>query len=120
MSVEFGGPVPSVAAQNSDIARTAPEPRERQARPVAEREDEAAPREEREERVRALLERLADAGPNVHARLSIDLDKEADAFVYRILDSRSGEVMRQFPAEEALELMKFLGEQRGLVVDRKV
>ncbi|MGD2131817.1 MAG: flagellar protein FlaG [Maricaulaceae bacterium] len=68
----------------------------------------------------ARLTELTDGAYNEHARLSIDRDDEADAFVYRILDNRSGEIIRQFPAEDMLDLLAYLGEHSGLVIDRKV
>ena len=68
----------------------------------------------------ARLAKLTRAGYNAHARLSIDRDEDAGSFVYRILDDRSGELIRQFPQEEMLQLLAYLGEQGGLVVDRKV
>ena len=126
MSVEFGALDPSRAAQVSEpsgwsprFGLITPSPRSpANAAPPADGEqgeDAAAERE----RARSLLDRLNASGPNLHARLSIDHDDEVDAYVYRILDSRSGEVVRQFPQEETLELMRFLGKQQGLIVDHK-
>ena len=117
MSVEFGGLDPSRAAQTSDAAAGGVDSKELEAHADVERGEVAA--RDDGDRIRSLLDRLHAAGPNIHARLSIDRDDDAGAYVYRILDSRSGEVVRQFPQEQTLELMRFLGKQQGLIVDFK-
>jgi uncharacterized FlaG/YvyC family protein len=119
MSVEIGRVDPSVASPQGGVARGAPKSEDREPRPDHQGGDDAAPAR-RSDDAREVLKRLAEDNLHLHSRLSIDLDKEAGAFVYRILDSRSGEVVRQFPAEKVLELMRYLGQEHGLVVDRKV
>ncbi len=118
MSVDIGR-VPSVAAQSAGVARSAPEDAD------VERDLSVAPdaplgeAQPKDSRVNTLLERLIDAGTKVDSRLSIDHDDITGSYVYRILDGRTGEIVRQFPYEEQLELLRFLNEQQGLVVDQK-
>ena len=119
MSVEVGRVDPSVASPKEGVARGSPEINNRKSRPDDQGGENAAPVRD-SDRAREVLGRLAENNLHLNSRLSIDLDKEAGAFVYRVLDNRSGEVVRQFPAEKALELMRYLGQERGLVVDRKV
>jgi flagellar protein FlaG len=87
----------------------------------SERRKEARDDAPRTERGRdELFKRLGVAGPNFDARLSIVQDDVTRDFVYRILNTQTGEVVRQFPKEEMLELLRFLSEKQGLVVDRQV
>lgn len=115
MSVDFG-PVRPADAQGG-VARSTQDqaPAER----VAEAADPTQDVAEAERHSSALLARLTNDGPQNASRLSIDRDDITGDFVYRFLDARTGELMRQFPAEEMLELLRFLGEQPGLVVDQR-
>src|SRR5262249_7114486 len=120
MSVDIGR-VPSVAAQTASVARSAPE---ESTDPRDETVATAAPREDvqlKEAGANTLLERLIDAGTKMDSRLSIDHDDITGSYVYRILDGRTGEIVRQFPYEEQLELLRFLNEQQeGVIFDQRV
>lgn len=68
------------------------------------------------ERAAAAIEEFVDeAGPNT--RLRIDKDDESGRFVYKSIDSESGEVVAQFPPETILEMISKFRDPEGLVVD---
>lgn len=50
--------------------------------------------------------------------LSLDVDTELNIVVARIIDKESGEVVRQIPPEQKVELMKFLKEHPGTLFSR--
>ena len=55
-------------------------------------------------------------------RLRIDQDDATGVFVYQGVDKKSGEVVRQWPADEILKFLAFYREQEGaegIVVDEK-
>jgi len=60
------------------------------------------------------------AQSHANARLSIEHDDVVGSYIYKIIDSDSGEVMRQFPHEQVLEVMRFFGQKTGVVFDRRV
>lgn len=72
--------------------------------------------EEAAKAVKEMQERLDALG---NTRLNFSLHKEPDAVVVQITDRESGEVVRQFPAEVALDLRKKLDELVGLLFDRQ-
>jgi flagellar protein FlaG len=79
-----------------------------------EREKEAAP--VTLETVAQALERYVPQDlPNT--QLKIDHDKKADLYVYKAVDRDSGEVVRQYPADDILRFIAFYREREGLVVD---
>jgi flagellar protein FlaG len=45
-----------------------------------------------------------------------ELDREADILVTKVVDEKSGELIRQMPSEEALRVSKALGKLQGLLV----
>jgi uncharacterized FlaG/YvyC family protein len=119
MNVDFRPATPAAVPPSGGPARA-----ERRPEPKPEPPEFEAPREEAQaETDRALsaaLERIGRVGPNVDARLSIVQDDITRDFVYRIMNTRTGEIVRQFPHEKMVELLRFLSEQQGLVVDTRV
>ncbi|MEW6593990.1 MAG: flagellar protein FlaG [Thermodesulfobacteriota bacterium] len=72
--------------------------------------------EEAARAVKEMQERLDAIG---NTRLNFSLHNDPDAVVVQITDRKSGELLRQFPAEEALALRKKLDELVGLLFDGK-
>jgi flagellar protein FlaG len=71
-----------------------------------------------EERRQALADAVTDALDLQPGRLVIEPAGQTGRFIYKIVDPRSGDVIRQWPREEWLELARKHGETRGLIVDR--
>jgi len=66
----------------------------------------------------AAVQELERQAPALEQRgLEISYSEEADRFIAKILDKESGEVVRQFPPEELLELHGRLDEVRGVLFD---
>ncbi|MGF1606677.1 MAG: flagellar protein FlaG [Rhodothalassiaceae bacterium] len=49
--------------------------------------------------------------------LEILFDEETDRFVYQVIDSDTSEVLRQFPPEELLRVVRAIRDVEGLVLD---
>lgn len=54
-----------------------------------------------------------------NTRLQIEQDETTGLFIYRSVDKESGEVLRQYPADEVLKFISYYRESEGLVVDSK-
>lgn len=72
--------------------------------------------EEAAEAVREMQERLDSIG---NTRLNFSVREKPDAVVVQITDKKSGDLVRQFPAEEALQIRQKLDELVGLLFDEK-
>ncbi len=76
-----------------------------------------------EEPVGRLAELAKSVGDGITSRvpsnshLQIIRDDEAGRFVYRVLDAETGEIVSQYPADEALRELAFWRELKGLSVD---
>lgn len=57
-------------------------------------------------------EMLASAG----TQLKIEVDGESERVVVKVVDQKSGDVVRQIPPEELLELQKYLSSPKGLLL----
>jgi flagellar protein FlaG len=53
----------------------------------------------------------------MHTELSFSVDKETDKVVLKILNSKTGEVIRQIPAEDALRISSHISRLLGVMVD---
>lgn len=69
-----------------------------------------------ERALRALTPELMNSA----TRLSIEKDKGSGTFIYRAVDRDTGDVVHQWPGEDMLEMMRFLREYDGMLVDDKV
>jgi uncharacterized FlaG/YvyC family protein len=123
MSTEIGhtgpAPAPIQGVERSEApARDGADARAPEAAP-ARRPREAEAPEAVDDRSRALLEELVQGELRPNARLSID-KADSGVIVYKILDSETGEVYRQWPREEMLRIMSYFREIAGLVVDRSI
>ena len=53
-------------------------------------------------------------------RFSIDQDSDSGRFVYRLIHSDTGEVLKQFPGDYVLRRVAYYRELEGLAVDSRV
>ncbi len=76
-----------------------------------------------EESVSRLAELAKSVGDDIQSRvpsnshLQIIQDDETGRFVYRVLDAETGEILSQYPADEALRELAFWRDLKGLSVD---
>jgi len=69
------------------------------------------------ERIEALRDKI---NANSRTRLQIDREEDSGKFIYKLFDPETGEVMRQWPPEKYVDLIAFLKDQQGGVVDQRV
>ncbi len=68
------------------------------------------------ELAKTIGDRILNSVPS-NSHLQIIRDEESGTFIYRILDSETGEIVSQYPAEEALRQLAFWSDLKGLSVD---
>jgi flagellar protein FlaG len=56
---------------------------------------------------------------NVDSRLKIEIDPDLHRVVVKILNGDSGEIIRQIPAEEMLEIAKRLEQVQGILFTKR-
>jgi flagellar protein FlaG len=60
--------------------------------------------------------RVKDALRGTSSRLEIEIDSDLHKVVVKILNGESGEIIRQIPSQELLDLAKQLGDPKGLLI----
>ncbi len=101
--VEKAAPVPPPAATGTTRERD-------------ERFREKQPEERRADIVRTVTG-FKDAS---RGKLIIEEDEETGRYVQKIVDTDTGETIRQFPDEDFLKVVKSLGDAYGIWVDRYI
>jgi flagellar protein FlaG len=96
-----------LAASLADIARETSEQSED--KPVVDREAAA----------KTVAKALAMDFPS-NSALEIAVNDQDDGYIYRAVDRDTGEVLKQFPAEEVLSSLERLNRIHGLAVDGQV
>ncbi|MER3522548.1 MAG: hypothetical protein C4326_00410 [Ignavibacteria bacterium] len=69
------------------------------------------------EEVEKIVREVNDQLQAMHTELNFSVDKETDKLVLRIINSKTHEVIRQIPAEEALRIAARISKLLGLLID---
>lgn len=93
----------------------------RETSPGGEREagKQAPQQETSREDLEASIDKLA-ANAFADSRLAIEKNEAAGVFVYSLIDSRNGSVVRQWPSEDFLALREYLRSRQGGLVDERI
>lgn len=70
-----------------------------------------------QEEVERIVSDVNDQLLAMHTELNFSVDKETDKLVLKIINSKTHEVIRQIPAEEALRIAARLSKLLGLLFD---
>lgn len=63
--------------------------------------------------------KINDFVESMSTDLQFSFDKDADRMVVKVLSRKDGEVIRQIPSREALEIAKALDTLKGLIIRKK-
>ncbi|HDS1211058.1 flagellar biosynthesis protein FlaG [Shewanella algae] len=98
-----------VAQKNTDIEATA------LLKPVGEAEQNEAMQQDPEQ-LQQVAEELSNTMSMMRKGLAFKVDESSGTHVVSVMDVESGDVIRQIPSEEALELAAKLSEVAGLLM----
>ncbi|WNM56840.1 flagellar protein FlaG [Candidatus Nitrospira allomarina] len=70
--------------------------------------------------VQATVTRLQELLKHVDPRIEISLEKDINQVVFRVVDQESGDLIRQIPSENMIELERFITGQIGLFVEEDI
>ncbi|MCE9788818.1 flagellar protein FlaG [Shewanella chilikensis] len=98
-----------VAQKNTDIEATA------SLKPVGEAEQNEAMQQDPEQ-LQQVAEELSNTMSMMRKGLAFKVDESSGTHVVSVMDVESGDVIRQIPSEEALELAAKLSEVAGLLM----
>ncbi|MBB1456185.1 flagellar protein FlaG [Pseudoalteromonas sp. SG43-5] len=82
-------------------------------------QDEKAQPLEREQ-LEQMARQLQDFMGEMNRSLQFQVDEDSGRDVIKVLDKDSGEVIKQYPSEEVLNLVSKLSESAGILIDQTV
>jgi flagellar protein FlaG len=68
----------------------------------------------------AALDEINQALKMASIGVQFEFDKEANTMIAKVVDVETGQVIRQMPSEEMVQVSKVLGKLQGLLVSQKV
>lgn len=71
------------------------------------------------QKINRLLQQVRDSLKQVDPRVELSLDSELNTVIVRVLDKETGDVTKQFPPEDLLQLKRFLNDHSGLFVEEE-
>lgn len=77
-----------------------------------------SPAEERQ-RVKQAVEQVNKAVPSFSRNLQFSVDEDTNRNIVRVVDTSTGDVIRQIPSEEILEIAKALDKLQGMIIRQK-
>lgn len=88
------------------------------ARPVAEARAPAAAGPESDAALREAIAAISRAATALDNSVQLSVDSDSGRTVVRVVDSETGQLIRQIPSEEVLSLRNALERIAGLLIDR--
>jgi len=71
------------------------------------------------EKINQLLEEVRASLKELEPRVELSLDTELNTVIVRVFDQETGDLKKQFPPEDLLELKRFLSDHSGLFVEEE-
>lgn len=81
---------------------------------------EFAPEQLERGQLESVAQQLQDFMQSMNRSVQFQVDEESGRDVIRVLDKQSGEVIKQYPSEEVLDLVSKLSQSAGLLFDEEV
>jgi flagellar protein FlaG len=70
--------------------------------------------------VKQAVKEINEGFRSLNSHLQFSIDDKTESVVVKLIDSDTGEVLRQIPPEEVLRLRAYYKEQQGLLVNKAV
>jgi len=106
----------AVAAANQTVPQRLPERNDKEAVP----QPQSSTRETKDKDLDRALSRVREVFQQADPRLEFSIDPDLDRVVVKVMNAESGEVIRQIPQKEVIELAKSLETPTGLLLHHKV
>ncbi|MBI5741905.1 MAG: flagellar protein FlaG [Nitrospirae bacterium] len=76
--------------------------------------------EGKDTQVNEAVEQIENAARFLDRELRLEIEKDLNIMVVKIIDSKTEEIIRQIPPEELIELSKHAKDLKGLLINKEV
>ena len=72
------------------------------------------------EEINKAIEHMQNALENISRKIHLEIETEIDMVIVKVLDAESGEVIRQIPPQELIDIYKKIKDVQGVIFDKEV
>ena len=90
--------------------------RENRGSSLAQHSSESLDSIQKGEKLAEVVAHVQEALNQIQPRIELSVDQELNKVIIRVVDSDSGDVIRQFPTEELQDLQRFLEDHTGVLL----
>lgn len=122
VTITFAGSsvtVGAVGQANVNQPKSTEDPKQLSRRPVEPTDKSVKETENPLDKAAEVIEGYLSNLGGENTRLQIDLDEGAGVFVYKSVDSDTGETVSQFPSDDVVRALTQFRDAEGLVVDKR-
>jgi flagellar protein FlaG len=112
-AAEYGGSASVPASKDVSVRSESPPDT---AQPVADPAKTAQPTAAQ---LKDAVDNLNNAMKQIQSDLEFSIDKDTHRTIIKVVDSKTGDTIKQFPSEDALAIMRALDKMQGLLVRQK-
>jgi flagellar protein FlaG len=69
--------------------------------------------------IKEALDKISSISNSYNRNIKIEVDKDLDIMIVKVIDGDTDQVIRQIPAQELIELSKHAKDQKGLLINKE-
>ncbi len=69
--------------------------------------------------IKAAMERIVNTAKFFNRKIHLELEKDLNIMIVKVIDEETDEVIRQIPPEEVIRLSKHAQDLKGLLIDKE-
>jgi len=97
----------------------APQAKEIEKKVNAEKVDPGYAEKHEEKNIKEALDKISSIANSYNRKIRIEVDKDLDIMIVKVIDGDTDQVIRQIPAEELVELSRHAKDQKGLLINKE-
>lgn len=97
----------------------APQAKEIEIKVDAEKVDAGYEEKHEDKNIKEALDKISSIANSYNRKIRIEVDKDLDIMIVKVIDGDTDQVIRQIPAQELIELSKHAKDQKGLLINKE-
>jgi len=85
----------------------------------AEKVDAGYAEKHEEKNIKEALDKISTIANFFNRKIKIEVDKDLNVMIVKVIDVDTDQVIRQIPAQELIELSKHAKDQKGLLINKE-
>jgi flagellar protein FlaG len=90
-----------------------------QAKEIEKKVDAGNAEKHEDKNIKEALDKISSVANSYNRKIRIEVDKDLDIMIVKVIDGDTDQVIRQIPAQELIELSKHAKDQKGLLINKE-